>query len=105
MVRKCVRFSIRGSTNKHDEIAIVCIEVSTDCEMCAVILFLIARNIRLIEIHKQISEVYGSALMSDKIVRKWVKLFIRGSTNKHDELAIFCIEFPCNWEILAIIPR
>ncbi|GFV40795.1 HTH_48 domain-containing protein [Trichonephila clavipes] len=41
-----------------------------DCEARSVIRFLNARNIKLIEIHRQLAEIYGENVMSDKMVRK-----------------------------------
>ncbi|GFT61514.1 dimethylglycine dehydrogenase, mitochondrial [Trichonephila clavipes] len=38
-----------------------------------------------VNIHRQITEVYGTDAMSDSKVRKWVRKFKDGRTNVHDE--------------------
>ena len=40
---------------------------------------------RSIDIHCEIVEVYGQNIMSDGMVRKWVRAFKDGRTNLHDE--------------------
>ena len=37
------------------------------------------------EIHHQICQVYGENVMSDGMVRKWVRMFNEGQENVHDE--------------------
>jgi len=37
------------------------------------------------EIHHQICQVYGDNAMSAGMVRKWVRMFIEGRENVHDE--------------------
>ncbi|GFX95845.1 uncharacterized protein TNCV_2084251 [Trichonephila clavipes] len=37
------------------------------------------------DIHHQITEAYGTEVMSDSRVRKWVRKFKDGRTNVHDE--------------------
>ena len=37
------------------------------------------------EIHHQICHVYGDNVMSDGMVRKWVRMFNEGRENVHDE--------------------
>ncbi|GFY19679.1 HTH_48 domain-containing protein [Trichonephila clavipes] len=61
------------------------IESSAKCEMRSVIRFLTARNMSAADIHRQITEVYGTEAMSDRKVRKWVKKFKDRRTNVHDE--------------------
>jgi len=61
------------------------IEGATDCEIQSVIRFLNARNVLPSEIHHQICQVYGDNVMSDGIVRKWVRMFNEGRENVHDE--------------------
>jgi hypothetical protein len=56
-----------------------------DCEVWSVIHFLNARNVKPVDIHHQICEVYGETAMSDGKVRKWVRKF-RGRHNTCDEL-------------------
>ena len=61
------------------------IEVAADCEIRSVIRFLNARNVLPSEIHHQICQVYGDNVMSDGMVRKWVRMFNEGRENVHDE--------------------
>ncbi|XP_023215930.1 histone-lysine N-methyltransferase SETMAR-like [Centruroides sculpturatus] len=61
------------------------IENPADCEVRAVIRFLSAKGSKAAEIHRQISEVYGESVMSEGMVRKWVRAFSNGRTNIHDE--------------------
>jgi len=62
------------------------IEGATDCEIRSVIRFLKARNVLPSEIHHQICQVYGDNVMSDGMVRKWVRMFNEGQENLHDEV-------------------
>uniref|UniRef100_A0A1B6GKI0 Mos1 transposase HTH domain-containing protein n=1 Tax=Cuerna arida TaxID=1464854 RepID=A0A1B6GKI0_9HEMI len=61
------------------------IENPANCEVHAVIRFLCAKGLKAIDIHHQISEVYGENIMSEGMVRKWVRAFKDGRTNVHDE--------------------
>lgn len=61
------------------------IENPADCEIRGVIRFLSAKGVKAAEIHRQISEVYGENIMSDGMVRKWVRAFKDGRQNVHDE--------------------
>lgn len=56
-----------------------------DCEVRSVIRFLNAKNVKPAEIHRQLVEIYGENVMSDGMVRKWVRQFNDGRTNVHDE--------------------
>lgn len=56
-----------------------------DCEVRAVIRFLSAKGLKAIDIHREICAVYGENIMSDGMVRKWVRAFKDGRTNVHDE--------------------
>ncbi|GBN20076.1 hypothetical protein AVEN_234770-1 [Araneus ventricosus] len=56
-----------------------------DCEVRSVIRFLNAKNVKLAEIHRQLVEIYGENLMTDGMVRKWVRQYSDGRTNVHDE--------------------
>ena len=47
--------------------------------------FLNARDVKVGNIHRQISEVYRKNAISDGMVRKWVRAFKEGRTNVHDE--------------------
>jgi len=61
------------------------IEGAADCEIRSAIHFLNARNVLPSEIHHQICQVYGDNVMSDGMVRKWVRMFNEGRENVHDE--------------------
>jgi len=61
------------------------IEGAADCEIQPVIRFLNARNVLPSEIHHQICQMYGDNVMSDGMVRKWVRMFNEGRENVHDE--------------------
>jgi transposase len=55
------------------------------CEIRSVIKFLIARNVRLAEIYRQVCEVHGENVMSDGMVRRWCRMFSEGRTNVNDD--------------------
>ncbi|GBN93450.1 hypothetical protein AVEN_182407-1 [Araneus ventricosus] len=57
----------------------------TDCEVHSVIRFLNAKKVKPAEIHRQLVEIYGENVMTDGMVRKWVRQFNDGRTNVHDE--------------------
>ncbi|GBM03614.1 hypothetical protein AVEN_203184-1 [Araneus ventricosus] len=42
------------------------------------------KDVKAIAIHRQISEVYGGNIVSEGMVRKWVRAFKDGRTNVHD---------------------
>ncbi|GBN75538.1 hypothetical protein AVEN_110550-1 [Araneus ventricosus] len=56
-----------------------------DCEVRSVIRFLNVNNVKPAEIHRQLVEIYGENVMTDGMVRKWVRQFNDGRTNCHDE--------------------
>ncbi|GBN55596.1 hypothetical protein AVEN_73075-1 [Araneus ventricosus] len=56
-----------------------------DCEVRSVIRFLKAKNVKQAEIHRQLVAIYGENVMTDGMVRKWVRQFNDGRTNVHDE--------------------
>ncbi|GBM01440.1 hypothetical protein AVEN_245451-1 [Araneus ventricosus] len=58
---------------------------TADCEVRSVIRFLKANNVKPAGIHRQLVEVYGENVMTDGMVRKWVRQFNDGRTNVHDE--------------------
>ncbi|GFU86550.1 HTH_48 domain-containing protein [Trichonephila clavipes] len=60
-------------------------ESPAKCEIRSVIRFWTAKNISAADIHRQITEVYGTEVMSDSKVRKWVRKFRDKRTNAHDE--------------------
>lgn len=59
--------------------------VTAKCEVRAVIRFLNAKGTEPIEIHRQLTEVYGESCMDVKNVRKWCREFAAGRTEIHDE--------------------
>ena len=61
------------------------LERPADCEIRSGIRFLNARNVKPVEIHRQICEVYGENAMSDGMVRKWVRKYNEGRDNVQDE--------------------
>ncbi|GBL83933.1 hypothetical protein AVEN_100826-1 [Araneus ventricosus] len=61
------------------------ISYPADCEVRSVIRFLNAKNVKPVEIHRQLVEIYGENVMTDGMVRKWVRQFNDGRTNVHDE--------------------
>jgi len=60
------------------------IEGTIKCEIRTVIRFLNARNVLPSEIHHQICQVYSDNMMSDGMVRKWVRMFDEGQENVHE---------------------
>ncbi|XP_023214449.1 putative uncharacterized protein FLJ37770 [Centruroides sculpturatus] len=56
-----------------------------DCEVHSVIRFLNAKNVMPVEIHHQLVEIYGENVMSDGMIRKWVRQFNAECTDVHDE--------------------
>ncbi|GBM52236.1 hypothetical protein AVEN_31053-1 [Araneus ventricosus] len=56
-----------------------------DCEVRSVIRFLNAKNVKPAEIPRQLAEIYGENVMTDGMVRRWVRQFNDGRTNVHDE--------------------
>ncbi len=65
----------KESGTPYRELPIVC--VST-CVSRVVIQFLMAKNTSVVEIHGQLTEVYGSDIMSIQMVRKWCREFHNG---------------------------
>jgi transposase len=66
------------------------IDNPADCEVRSVIRFLNAQNVRTIDIHRQLTAVYGEGVMSESSVRKWCRMFNEGRTNVHDEAGSGC---------------
>ncbi|GBM59277.1 hypothetical protein AVEN_66218-1 [Araneus ventricosus] len=56
-----------------------------DCEVHSVIRFLNTKKDKPSEIHRQLVEIYGENVLTDGMVRKWVRQFNHGRTNVHDE--------------------
>jgi hypothetical protein len=61
------------------------IAVFTRCEIRSVIRFLNARRVPPIEIHRQLTQVYGEDCIAVQHVRKWCREFSGGRTKIHDE--------------------
>ncbi|GFX80267.1 HTH_48 domain-containing protein [Trichonephila clavipes] len=61
------------------------IESPDKCEIRFVIRFLTTRNMSASDIHRLITEVYGTEEMSDSKARKWVRKSKDGRTNIHNE--------------------
>ncbi len=55
-----------------------------DCEVRSVIQFLRAHSETAVEIHCQISAVYGEECMSKSMVCRWARDFKGGRTEVHD---------------------
>ncbi len=49
-----------------------------NCEQRSVIRFLTAKNTSAVEIHRQLSSVYGEETMSVQHLRKWIRDFSNG---------------------------
>lgn len=61
------------------------IENPAKCEVRAVIRFLLAKNLSAADIHRELCAVYGPNIISEGVVRQWVRLFKSGRTNIHDD--------------------
>ncbi|GBN81034.1 hypothetical protein AVEN_208492-1 [Araneus ventricosus] len=55
-----------------------------DCVMRSVIRFLNAKKVKPAEIHRQFVKIYAENVMTDGMVRKWVRRFNDGPTNVHE---------------------
>ncbi|GBM79214.1 hypothetical protein AVEN_60862-1 [Araneus ventricosus] len=55
------------------------------CEMRGVIRFLWAKKLSAADIHRELCAVYGPNIMSEDVVRQWVRFFKDRRTNIHDE--------------------
>jgi transposase len=62
------------------------IENPVSCDIPSVIKFLSAKNVRPTEIYRQVCEVCGENAMSDRMVRRWCRMFSEGRTNVHDDV-------------------
>ncbi|GBN08660.1 hypothetical protein AVEN_257549-1 [Araneus ventricosus] len=56
-----------------------------DCEVRSAIWFLNTNIVKQAEIHSQLVEINAENVMTDRMVRKWVRQFNDGCTNVHDE--------------------
>ena len=60
-------------------------ERPADCEIRFVIRFLNARNVKPADIRCHICEAYGENVVSNGMVRKFVRMFNEGRDNVHEE--------------------
>ena len=51
------------------------------CEIRSVIRYLSTKSVKAVEIHRNICEVYGQNIMSDRMVRKGISAFKDGRKN------------------------
>ena len=63
----------------------VSIVATARCEIRAVICFLNAKGVSPIDIHRQLTEVYGDKCIAVQHVRKWCRKFTGCCTEIHDE--------------------
>ncbi len=63
------------------ELPIACVSV---CVPCAVIQLLMVTNTSAVEIHRQLTEIYSSDVMSIQMVRKWCQEFCEGQCEVHE---------------------
>ncbi|GFX59762.1 HTH_48 domain-containing protein [Trichonephila clavipes] len=61
------------------------IENPVSCEVQSVIRFLLAKNLKPMEIYLQVCEEYGCNVMNERSIQKWCIQFKNGRTNVHDE--------------------
>lgn len=61
------------------------IENPISYEMRSVIQFLLAKNLKPIDIYRQLCEVYGDNTINESSVKKWCVQFKNYQTNVHDE--------------------
>ncbi|GBM52926.1 Histone-lysine N-methyltransferase SETMAR [Araneus ventricosus] len=61
------------------------IENPAKCELRGVIRFLWAKKLSAADIHRELCAVYGPNILSEGVVRQWVRFFKNGRTNIHDE--------------------
>ncbi|GBN82656.1 hypothetical protein AVEN_206709-1 [Araneus ventricosus] len=81
-----VRLLLSGCTTRRvRKVSTVSIADPADCEVCSVIRFLNAKNVKPAEIHRQLADIYGENVMTDGMVRKWVRQFNDGRTNVRGE--------------------
>ncbi|GBM39656.1 hypothetical protein AVEN_104879-1 [Araneus ventricosus] len=59
-----------------------------DYEVRSVIRFLNAKNVKPAEIHRQLVEIYSEDVITDGMVRKWVRQFNDGRTSVHEEARV-----------------
>ncbi|GFX41139.1 histone-lysine N-methyltransferase SETMAR [Trichonephila clavipes] len=55
------------------------------CEVRGVIRFLWVKKLSAADIHRELCAVYGPNIMSEGVVRQWVRFFKDGRTNIHEE--------------------
>ncbi len=72
------------------------------CVPHAVIQFLMAKNMSVVEIHRQLTEVYGSDVMSVQMVRKQCQEFHKGRCEVHDKSHTGCPKMVTNESVNTI---
>ena len=65
------------------------IENPPDYEMRSVVRYLSAKDVNVVEIHRNISEVYGQNITSDGMVCKWVRVFKDAANRTQDLITSF----------------
>ncbi len=71
----------KESSTTNMELPIACMSA---CVPRAVIWFLTAKNTSVVEIHRQLTVVYGSDVMSQQMVRKLCREFLEGRHKVHE---------------------
>ncbi|GFS52516.1 HTH_48 domain-containing protein [Trichonephila clavipes] len=72
------------------------IENPASCEVRSVIWFSLAKNLKPMEIYRQVCEVYGNNAMNKSSIRKWCIQFKNGRNNVHDEEKSGCTSIVTN---------
>jgi hypothetical protein len=52
------------------------------CDILAIICFLHAENLSVVEIHCELCVAYGQYIMSEATIRQWCRMFKNGRTNE-----------------------
>ncbi len=67
------------------------IKVAAKCEQCSVILYYVIHCIEPVKIYHKLCKGYGVNIASTDMGWKWVKKFLEGCADMHDES---CSEYP-----------
>ncbi len=81
LVGRSTRTNEKSSTTNM-ELPIACLSV---CVSRTVIQFLTVKNTSVVEIHRKLTEVYGSDIMNQQMARKWCQKFCKGRHEMQDE--------------------
>jgi hypothetical protein len=81
------RFADNGSAFTHRTVCLQCSRKwrSPPQGKSGLNQFLECKKHETADIHRQLCEVYGEHVMSDSIVRRWVRQFNEGCENVHDD--------------------